>query len=329
MRGTTRRVFVRACVVFLGLLLSVASCQFSTEPYNRFWSPPQNDDNPKFTPDGRKIIYYHTGYTRYSPPYGFHEYNSQVSGLWIMNSDGSGQRMLLKGASSGFDISSDGAWLLFLDREGNVTKARFDGESVNLASSQILLNHPTALDIRWSRDANWIAYGFIQETPVRNRLIYKMRSDGSEKTVVSKTLQGIREAWQINPDWSPEGRFILFLTYRLDSAGTFIAEMDTAGGSYRTLSTSGWEPRYSPDGSTIICTSFIPPDDLVLKIMGRDGSNLIVLTKGGNASWSPDGRKIVFLRYFRNDPEARDNATVWIINADGTGLRQLTYGPRE
>lgn len=329
MRGTAQGMFVRAYGMLLGLLLFVASCQFSTEPYNKSWSPPRNDDNPKFTPDGRKIIYYHTGYTRYGPPNGFHGYDSQETGLWIMNSDGSGQRMLLKGASSGFDISSDGAWLLFLDREGNLTKARFDGESVNLATSQILLNHPTALDMRWSRDANWIAYGFIQESPVRNRLIYKMRSDGSEKTVISKTLQGIRDAWQIHPDWSPDGRFILFNASRLDSAGTGIAEMDTAGGSYRTLATSGWEPRYSPDGSTIIYTSFIPPDDIVLKLMSRDGSNPIVLTKGGNASWSSDGQKIVFLRYFRHDPEARHNSTVWVINADGTGLRQLTYGPRE
>lgn len=328
MMRATGYMFIGMSVVFLGLILAGVSCQFSTEPYNKFWSPPRNDDNPKFTPDGRKIIYYHAGYTRYSPPNGFHEQNSEFIGLWIMNSDGSGQRMLLKVASSGFDISNDGAWLIFLDREGNVTKARFDGEYVNLASSQILLNHPTTLDIRWSRDANWIAYGFIQESPVRNRLIYKMRSDGSGKTVISKTLQGIRDAWQINPDWSPDGRFIVFQTYRLDSAGIFVAEMDTSGASYRVLVIGGWEPRYSPDGSKIIYSSIILPEEQVLKIMNRDGSNSIFLTKGGNASWSSDGQRIVFLRYFRSDPEARDNATVWIINSDGTGLRQLTQGPR-
>jgi Tol biopolymer transport system component len=51
-----------------------------------------------------------------------------------------------------------------------------------------------------------------------------------------------------------------------------------------------------------------------------DGTNARRLTSGaidGNARWSPDGKRIAFIR-------AGD---IWLINADGTGLKQITKTP--
>lgn len=39
------------------------------------------------------------------------------------------------------------------------------------------------------------------------------------------------------------------------------------------------------------------------------------------SSWSPDGRRVVMMR---EDPS--NNFDIWVANADGTGLRQLTFG---
>jgi dipeptidyl aminopeptidase/acylaminoacyl peptidase len=52
----------------------------------------------------------------------------------------------------------------------------------------------------------------------------------------------------------------------------------------------------------------------------RDATNARRLTRGaidGNARWSPDGKRVVFIR-------AGD---IWLVNADGTGLKQITKTP--
>jgi Tol biopolymer transport system component len=53
------------------------------------------------------------------------------------------------------------------------------------------------------------------------------------------------------------------------------------------------------------------------------------LTVGANAqsylpTWSPDGRRIAFVRYF---PQSQQNSQIWVMNADGTNQQQLSGGP--
>lgn len=46
----------------------------------------------------------------------------------------------------------------------------------------------------------------------------------------------------------------------------------------------------------------------------------LLICNGGHPSWSPDGTQIVFVRW------QGSRTHLWLINADGTGLRQLTGG---
>lgn len=63
--------------------------------------------------------------------------------------------------------------------------------------------------------------------------------------------------------------------------------------------------------------------------MNPDGSDEVDLTKGEfgsesnelNPAWSPDGKRIAFA----SDREGRDDS-IYVMNADGTGLRKLTGG---
>ena len=57
--------------------------------------------------------------------------------------------------------------------------------------------------------------------------------------------------------------------------------------------------------------------------MNPDGSQVEQLTDGtegndGEASWSPDGSRIAFAR------ELDQGRTIFVMNADGTGIEQLT-----
>lgn len=61
--------------------------------------------------------------------------------------------------------------------------------------------------------------------------------------------------------------------------------------------------------------------------MDPDGSSVRQLTKpgwgfaDGDPVWSPDGTRVVFKR----DDFAANNSDLWVVNADGSGLRQLTH----
>ena len=58
-------------------------------------------------------------------------------------------------------------------------------------------------------------------------------------------------------------------------------------------------------------------------LLGENRQELSIAEEGlpvnDHPTWSPDGSKIAFSRTFQR------NCNTWIINADGTGLRQLTH----
>ena len=101
------------------------------------------------------------------------------------------------------------------------------------------------------------------------------------------------------------------------------------------------EATVSPDGRTIVFTS-LKDGDLDIYTMGVDGSNLRRLTTtagyDGGAFFSPDGRQIVYRAHHPTDSAelaqyrallAQDivrpnRMEIWVMNADGSGQRQVT-----
>ena len=97
-------------------------------------------------------------------------------------------------------------------------------------------------------------------------------------------------------------------------------------------------PRFSPDGRKLVFTETRPapppPDGdgeagvetSALFTINLDGSRLRRITPWathpGDADWSPDGKRIVFETIFEWPSRA---ASVWIVDADGDHLKQLTF----
>jgi Tol biopolymer transport system component len=122
--------------------------------------------------------------------------------------------------------------------------------------------------------------------------------------------------------------------YKADMQGNIIAKLtDTPG--YDA------EPTVSPKGDKIVFTS-TRTGDLELFIMDTDGSNVIQITDDlgydGGAFFSPDGEQLIF-RASRPETEEEvnkykslleeglvepTNMELFIVNVDGTGLRQIT-----
>ena len=137
------------------------------------------------------------------------------------------------------------------------------------------------------------------------------------------------------PAWSPDGRTIVFVSWR-DGNGEVYA-MDADGSGPRNLTQNPAKdvrPAWSPDGRSI---AFVrsrdrhqrmqpgrrtPPEQSDIYVMNADGSRKRNLTRDRAnddlPTWSPDGRRIAFLH-----GRGRGRGQLYVVNADGSGLRNL------
>lgn len=162
--------------------------------------------------------------------------------------------------------------------------------------------------------------------------IYVINSDGSGKTKLSsdvaeivtntlndpKVIKLLREAGY-NSVWSPDGKKIVRSTSSGLGSWIYIANTDD---SNKTYLTEGWDPAWSPDGTTIAFIRFLAAWQTELCTIPADGTEEPkVLVKGDSPEapiWSPDSEKIAFHEY--------SEQCIYVINADGTGKVKLAYG---
>ncbi len=99
-----------------------------------------------------------------------------------------------------------------------------------------------------------------------------------------------------------------------------------ADGSTRTY-TSG--PVWSPDGTKIAFTGNLDYRSFNLNVMNADGTRIHSITNGidvDTATWSPDGKKLAFSSAC-GSIEGLCPIDIYTVNADGTGLTNLTINP--
>jgi len=133
---------------------------------------------------------------------------------------------------------------------------------------------------------------------------------------------------ELQPAWSPDGGRILYVRRARLSGRPDLFVMNANGrGRTRLTSTPVPErdPSWSPDGTGLVYAARTAPGEPFRIFVARaDGSGREQLTsqKAGSDTapvWSPDGTRIAFV-------SDRDGGfpELYLMNADGTGLKRLT-----
>ena len=256
---------------------------------------------PALSPDGSRIVFdsnrLRTGAEAFN-----------TSDLFVMNVDGTGQTLLVRGSSATW--SPDGKWIAF-------------HASASGKGQPIIMPRPGAA----TTDSD----------------IFVLDVDGFLKhRAQPKNITNNPAAVDEDADWSPDGRKILFTSHPVgdktdNNVTAEIYVIDPEGKRKPERLTNNTEeeraPAWSPDGKRILfmCRKGSPVQGGVvptfeLCVMNADGTGLRRLTNTGHyltPHWSPDGRQIVFHKAVGGPGRFQ----LFLINADGTGERQVTNPP--
>lgn len=180
--------------------------------------------------------------------------------------------------------------------------------------------------------------------PDGNSIAYSSDHTGAFEIYVKQLAPGARELQltsdgqqNFHPTWSPDGKMIAYSSK--GRGGIWV--MPSSGGSAKQLTDFGGRPAWSPVGSLIAfqspptigveaSTTGVVGPPTTLWIVPSQGGEARPLTRvgsppggHGNPSWSPDGKRVVFIV---SDSSSRID--IWNISVDGTGLTRVTDGSR-
>jgi TolB protein len=242
-------------------------------------------------------------------------------GVWLMEADGSDQRLLTGNTwTKRGSFSPDGSLLVLdgpVDVKARTGAANFDLYLANTDGSGLrkLTTGPDR-DVlaSWSPDGRWIAFSRLARARGSVEHVWLVRPDG---THLRRLRAGAGGAW------SPDGRRLAFGEQR----GTHyvVSVMGADGCCLRRLTGTGADAApgdWSPDGRLILFTRWETNRAGEVWVMNPNGREQRRLTRNPaddfDPTWSPDGTRILFTSTRTGSKD------VWVMNADGSHPVRLT-----
>ncbi len=218
----------------------------------------------------------------------------------------------------------------------------------------------TVADPKISPDGNWVSYVLSSVDSAKNKRnadVWMMSWDGQQSIQLTNSPDGESQA-----RWSPDGKYLSFVSARNGATNSQIWLMDRRGGEGKQLTTLKGDLRdyaWSPDGKQIVLAIKTPENADTAKnklpkpiVMDRyhfkqdvDGylesypvhlylfdvatKKLDTLTQGiydeTSPTWSPDGKQIAFVSNRTPEPDKNVNTDIWVMEAKkNAAMKQLT-----
>jgi len=276
----------------------------------------------EISPDGSRIAYAHYSATEDKDTY--------RSAIWVAELPSGRLRKMTAGDARDFAPrwSPDGTRLAFVSNRGGAAPQIYILSMDGGEARPITRLRSGAGNIEWSPDGKWIAFtSLVGPAPQEEK-----REPGKER--------------------APKERVITRLPYRFDGAGylpdgySHIFVVSAEGGEPKQLTSGDFNdgaPAWSPDGKQIAFSAVRKPDQ---EVFGGDSEIYVITLEGASSGalsasepkaltdrrgpdnspvWSPDGKRIAYTGF----DEKWFSYTVTrlsVMNADGTGTRELTGG---
>ena len=298
-----------------------------SSPAFRYTSPASEASNPVWSPDGSLLAFT-------SKREGFDD------DVWFLRTWApGGEAFQVRGVHALPVFSGDGKWLLYSWRGPEPDSMKKDSWRSRVSPSAISRGpDPKRFDGRVYTSLPFVEdeRGLVppRETRRASHLYLVPSAGGEPKQLTSGDLS------QRAPDWSPDGRAIVFVQDSTDTSEVRnqvrpqLYVLSVADGAVRRLATPYVEnvaPAWSPDGTTIafICSKGRGEEnDLCVMPAAGGGGPVRNLTSGwdldpSGPAWSPDSKTVYV------SAETRGNIHVFAAPATGGSVRQITTGERQ
>ncbi|OLD00996.1 MAG: hypothetical protein AUI99_07895 [Gemmatimonadetes bacterium 13_1_40CM_3_69_22] len=297
-------------------------------PAFRYTSPASEAASPTWSPDGSLLAFT-------SKREGFDD------DVWFLRTTPpGGEAFQISGVHAAPLFSDDGKWLLYGWRGPEPDSLKKDAWRTRLSPSAITRGpDPKRFDGRVYTSLPFVEdeRGLVPPRETRRPShLYRVPVGGGEpKQLTSGALS------QRAPDWSPDGRAIVFVQDSTDTSEVRdqvrpqLYVLTVADGAVRRLATpylENFEPAWSPDGGTIafICSKGRGQENDVC-VMPAAGGTVRNLTSTwdldpASPSWSPDSKTVYF------SAETRGNIHLFaapVAGGAGGDVRQITTGERQ
>jgi TolB protein len=243
--------------------------------------------------------------------------------IWVMDYDGSNQRQVTRLGSLSPRISPDGSRLAF----SSLTKTGWEIMMYSVDLNR-LVSFPhmggTNLSPAWSPDGLKLAFSSSRGGSPE---IYIADANGANLRSMTAN-----KGPDVSPIWNRKtGAQIAYVSGATGLPQVYTMETDGTGQQRMTDQGYAVSPSWAPNGQFLVLAwirKYGPgdPGALDLYLMDIASKQWVQLTHDGgrndSPSWAPDGRHIVF-QSSRSGKEE-----IWMMLADGTKLRQLTFTGR-